>query len=68
MRVNDGKTQLVCVLSNPILNVSSYIDTGSLGITSQPSLKILGFMIGEDAGMSEISVFFQENSTPSFGG
>lgn len=53
MRVTDAKTQLVCISTNSALDVHSFANVGGLQITSQLSLKILGFMIGGDLGMGD---------------
>ena len=46
MRVNQKKTQLLCVSANTTSNVTSYIKTGNTKICSTDELKILGFKFG----------------------
>ena len=50
MRVNEKKTQLLCVHTNPYCNVTSYIRTGDNNeIRSSKQLKILGFYFDSQA-------------------
>ena len=46
MRVNQKKTQLLCMSGSNYSNVSSYIKYDGEKINSSTSLKILGFMFG----------------------
>ena len=46
MKVNNDKTQLLCISSNYTSETSSYIRAGSQKITSGQGLKILGFKFG----------------------
>ena len=43
MRVNDTKTQMLCISPNAHSDISSYINTANSEITSGETLKILGF-------------------------
>ena len=52
MHVNDKKTQLVCLSGHSHLKVQSFIKAGDLTISSQQSLKILGFVLGDDCSMN----------------
>ena len=53
MRVNNAKTQLLCLSVNSALEISSYIKIAEMTVESRPSLKILGFVIGGDLSMME---------------
>ena len=53
MRVNNSKTQLLCIHPNPNIETESYINADDMQITSQKSLKILGFVFSYDGGMEE---------------
>ena len=51
MKVNDAKTQLLCVSANRAVEAESFVEIGGTTITSQPALKILGFMMDSEGGM-----------------
>lgn len=52
MKVNPGKTQLLCISGDHAAEVSSYISTGELEILSKAELKILGFVFGNRPDVS----------------
>lgn len=53
MKVNEGKTQLLCVSANKALQVSSHIEADGKIIESDRSMKFLGFVLESGAGMGE---------------
>ena len=48
MKVNEGKTQVVCISAASSANVESYINANTKRISSSDSLKILGFWFGSE--------------------
>ena len=53
MMVNEAKTQLLCLLTNVHCSVSSNISMDGTEIRSQPTMKILGFIMDLAASMTE---------------
>ena len=51
MKVNEDKTQVLCVSAATTSSVESYINANTKRITSGDSLKILGFWFGTDTGV-----------------
>ena len=54
MRINDAKTQLLCISDNCNAEVKSYVDIDEdIRIESEETIKILGFVFGNRPNVSE---------------
>ena len=53
MRVNCKKSQVVCVSPSNGYVTSAAVGSGAEEILSQPTMKLLGFMIGSNGGMHD---------------
>ena len=53
MKVNNKKTQLICIAPNQVITTNSFIEIDGETIMSQDSLKLLGFVIGSDGTMNK---------------
>ena len=53
MKVNSGKTQLLCVLPNNGCDTISSLDANGHQINWVKSMKLLGFMLGEKLGADQ---------------
>ena len=62
MKVNHGKTQLLCVSASKSANVTSYVKSGSTKVESCDKLKMLGFMFGKDPSVQTHVNFMLEKA------
>ena len=51
MRVNNKKTQLICVSAHPHLDITCTMDIGGKEIESEKNMKVLGFILDHKVGM-----------------
>ena len=51
MKVNHGKTQLICISGHSFLDINSYVEIGGEVIAGRNELKVLGFVFGRKVGI-----------------